>query len=101
MYVVSTAVMTWLRALRWFDTRTDDESSSERAITFALAPLYALLHLFVLLPLRVFAVATLRTRSWGTRGSIEVALAGGEVALQPISWRAPDTTRPVFAASHG
>ena len=37
-------------------------------------PLYAVLHVFLLLPLRFVALATLRTTSWGTRKVVEVRL---------------------------
>ena len=39
---------------------------------FALAPLYGVLHLVVLSPLRLWSLATLRRTRWGTRQSVEV-----------------------------
>jgi hyaluronan synthase len=39
-----------------------------------LAPLYGLLHIILLMPLRVWAFATVRDGSWLTRDQIEVAL---------------------------
>jgi len=44
---------------------------------FALAPLYGLMHILVLTPVRMYALATLRDGSWGTRQS------GPEVRLDP------------------
>lgn len=41
-------------------------------LTFLLAPAYSLLHIFVLMPLRLYSLATLRDGAWGTRTQIEV-----------------------------
>jgi hyaluronan synthase len=76
-YVAFTAVMAWLRSVRWFDATTPGEGRQEQLRTFAIAPLYAILHVFLLLPLRFVALATLRTTSWGTRKVVEVRLASG------------------------
>ena len=40
--------------------------------TFALAPLYSLLHVVLLTPLRLYALVTLRRSQWGTRAHVEV-----------------------------
>ncbi len=37
--------------------------------TLLLAPLYGIIHMTLLLPLRLVALATLRDNSWGTRSS--------------------------------
>lgn len=37
-------------------------------LAFALAPLYGLLHLILLTPLRVYSIFSLRNGAWGTRG---------------------------------
>ena len=44
----------------------------DRLAIFALAPLYGVLHLFVLSPLRFWSLATLRRTRWGTRQHVEV-----------------------------
>jgi hyaluronan synthase len=44
----------------------------DRLGIFALAPLYGILHLLVLSPLRFWSLATLRTTRWGTRQHVEV-----------------------------
>jgi hyaluronan synthase len=44
----------------------------DRLAIFALAPLYGVLHLLVLSPLRFWSLATLRTTRWGTRQQVEV-----------------------------
>lgn len=45
----------------------------DRWLTFAAAPLYALLNLVLLVPLRFYALATMRDVRWGTRAEVEVA----------------------------
>jgi hyaluronan synthase len=44
----------------------------DRLRIYALAPLYGVLHLFVLTPLRFWSLMTLRRTLWGTRKQIEV-----------------------------
>ncbi len=43
-------------------------------LTFILGPLYAVLHFTLLLPVKLWAVLTLRNKSWGTRSGVEVGL---------------------------
>ena len=52
-------------------TAAASDSATGSAI-FALAPLYGILHLLVLSPLRFWSLATLRTTRWGTRQQVEV-----------------------------
>lgn len=73
-YIVFTSLVAWVRSARWFDAKVGDETRRERVVTFLLAPLYAVLGLVVLLPLRFVGVATLRTTSWGTRRKVEVTM---------------------------
>ena len=44
----------------------------DRAFTFSMAPLYALLNITLLLPLRLYSLATLGRNGWGTRARVEV-----------------------------
>ena len=83
-YVGFTAAIAWLRSVRWFDATTPGEGRRTQLATFAIAPLYAVLHVFLLLPLRFVALATLRTTSWGTRKVVEVRLDSGRSA-EPAS----------------
>ena len=79
-YVGFTAAIAWLRSVRWFDATTPGEGRRAQLTTFAIAPLYAVLHVFLLLPLRFVALVTLRTTSWGTRKVVEVRLDSGRRA---------------------
>jgi hyaluronan synthase len=47
----------------------------ERLLVFALAPLYAAIHVGLLVPLRLWSLVTLRRTRWGTRARVEVHLA--------------------------
>lgn len=59
-----------------------------RLRVFAMAPLYGFLHLVVLVPLRFWALATLRRANWGTRANVEVRFAGS-TPRKGIHARAP------------
>jgi hyaluronan synthase len=60
-------------AVYFHDNRRSLRPRDQLAI-FALAPLYGILHLLVLSPLRFWSLATLRTTRWGTREQVEVRL---------------------------
>jgi hypothetical protein len=47
---------------------------ADRILTFAAAPLYALMNLTLLIPLRLYALATLRRNGWGTRQAATTAV---------------------------
>lgn len=68
-------MLSYARSARYLDLARTGTSGLERLGVFALAPIYALMHLFVMVPLRVWALVTLRTGKWGTREQVEVALA--------------------------
>jgi hyaluronan synthase len=70
MLLVTLTVMSLIRSSYFLD----DESLAwrDRIVGYALSPVYGLLHLCVLLPLRLWALATLRNGHWGTRAQVEV-----------------------------
>jgi hyaluronan synthase len=72
-YVAYAVTLAYARNVRYFGR--PQMSVRSQALTFAMAPLYALLHITLLTPLRLWALLTLRQRGWGTRASVEVALA--------------------------
>jgi hyaluronan synthase len=73
-YVAYAALMSYGRSLRYFEAPSAGDSRLFRAVTFFLAPLYALVHLAVLMPLRLYSLLTLRRAAWGTRARVEVKL---------------------------
>jgi hyaluronan synthase len=87
-YVTLTSAMAWVRSVRWFDAGVEGETRGDRVRTFLLAPIYAVLSLFVLLPLRFVALATLRTTSWGTRSDVEVTLESKQPTPESATARA-------------
>lgn len=65
-YIAYICAMAWLRSIHYL-RRAPGVPPADRAATFAAAPLYALLNLVLLLPLRLYSLATLRRNGWGTR----------------------------------
>ncbi|MCZ2806167.1 glycosyltransferase [Modestobacter sp. VKM Ac-2983] len=61
------------RSVHVFSVRRPDWSRWEQAGAFLLAPVYGMLHVMVLLPLRIYSLATLRQTAWGTRAAVEVS----------------------------
>ena len=64
----------WARNSAYLEHRREGVTRRDRAFVFAIAPIYGLLHIFVLVPVRVYALFTLRQGKWGTRASVEVRL---------------------------
>ncbi|MFJ9114442.1 glycosyltransferase [Streptomyces sp. NPDC102394] len=65
-YTGYVCAMAWLRSLHYL-RRAPGVPPADRLLTFTAAPLYALLNLVMLLPLRLYSLATLRRNGWGTR----------------------------------
>ena len=65
----------WARNTAYLEHHRDGVTRRDRLFVFALAPLYGLLHLVVLMPVRLYALATLNRARWGTRATIEVHLS--------------------------
>lgn len=65
-YAVYVSGAAWLRSLHYL-RGAGDVPRGERIGTFLAAPLYALMNLLLLIPLRIWALATLRVTKWGTR----------------------------------
>lgn len=77
VYSVYVAVLAYARSVRYLETPPmpgDRYGRSERAAAFFIAPIYGVMHLVLLLPLRLWALCTLRSGTWGTRQSVEVTL---------------------------
>ncbi|WP_155054543.1 glycosyltransferase [Streptomyces blattellae] len=82
-YVAVVCAMAWLRSIHYL-RRAPGVPPADRLLTFAAAPLYALLNLAMLLPLRLYSLATLYRTGWGTRQH------GAEVALDSPAAVLPD-----------
>jgi hyaluronan synthase len=66
-------VAAWVRSLHYLRGAAN-VPLLDRWLTFAAAPTYALMNLALLVPLRLYALATMRDGAWGTRATVEVAL---------------------------
>ncbi|MFF3064644.1 glycosyltransferase [Oerskovia sp. NPDC057915] len=74
-YLVYTALLAYARSTRYFEVTGIRKSRREVLYGFALAPLYGLLHIGLLVWLRLYALATLRSGTWGTRkDGVEVSV---------------------------
>ncbi|MBA4865938.1 glycosyltransferase [Streptomyces sp. PSKA54] len=71
-YTGYVCVMAWLRSIHYLRGAAN-VPLVDRFLTFLAAPLYALLNLGLLLPLRLYSLATLRRNGWGTRKRVEIA----------------------------
>jgi hyaluronan synthase len=71
-YLAYAAVMAYARSGRHVGAPGGYSRGRELRV-FVLAPLYAALHLTVLIPLRVYSLLTLRDGNWGTRAQVEVS----------------------------
>jgi hyaluronan synthase len=71
-YLTATLLLSYARSGHYLRADHPHCNRFDRVITFALAPVYGLVHIVLLLPLRVVAVFTLRDNSWGTRAQVEV-----------------------------
>lgn len=73
-YVVALVAAAYARSVHVLAVDRSDWPRGWLWAAFVGAPVYGLLHVVVLIPLRLWALATLRRGSWGTRASgVEVA----------------------------
>lgn len=74
-YLAATLLLAYARSGHYMRAEHPDTSPFKRLMIFALAPVYGLVHMVLLLPLRLMALLTLRDNSWGTRAQVEVRIA--------------------------
>jgi hyaluronan synthase len=75
-YAVWAALMAYARSAAVFSLRRPDLPRWQQVASYLLAPAYGAIHLTVLLPLRLYSLATIRSTRWGTRaGGAEVTAA--------------------------
>jgi hyaluronan synthase len=72
-YLACIAFLAYARSGHYARAEHPGLSWRGRWFTLAIAPLYGLVSLVLLLPLRAVALATLRDNRWGTRTKVEVA----------------------------
>lgn len=71
-YVGSAVLLSYARSGHYTGAEHPGMGWGARLLGLLMAPLYGLIHVTLLLPLRLYALATLRDASWGTRQSVEV-----------------------------
>jgi hyaluronan synthase len=71
-YLISVLVLSYARSGHYFEAEHPDLNLAGKLATLAIAPVYGLIHMTLLLPLRLIALLTLRDNSWGTRTTVEV-----------------------------
>ncbi|KOV68341.1 hyaluronan synthase [Streptomyces sp. AS58] len=80
-YLVFMVLMGYLRNVRYLDFPRRGMGFIKRFGMFLLAPIYGVIQLTLLTPLRFYALLTLHKGSWGTRqGGVEVSVAGDHEA---------------------
>lgn len=71
-YLAWVALMSVARSARYFDLSRVGQSMRSRVATFACTPIFGLMNLLVMIPLRIWSLLTLRRTRWGTRDVVEV-----------------------------
>lgn len=71
-YIGSAVLLSYARAGHYTGAEHPRMGWGARIAGLLMAPLYGVIHITLLLPLRLYALATLRDASWGTRQSVEV-----------------------------
>ncbi|GAA3235671.1 glycosyltransferase [Actinocorallia longicatena] len=74
-YATMIVIYGYLRSVRYLDLPRPGMGFAGKLGIFLMAPLYGLMHILLLLPIRVFSLMTLGTSSWGTRARVEVSVA--------------------------
>jgi hyaluronan synthase len=74
-YLTATLLLAYARSGHYLRAEHPDTTRFKQLMIFALAPVYGLVHMVLLLPLRLVALLTLRDNSWGTRAQVEVRAA--------------------------
>lgn len=90
-YLVFMVLMGYLRNVRYLDFPRRGMGFIKRFGMFLLAPLYGVIQLLLLTPLRFYALLTLGKGTWGTRqGGVEVSVAGGHEQDVSAVWEEED-----------
>jgi hyaluronan synthase len=74
-YVIAVLLLAYVRAGHFVSAHHPGMTWRERVGTLLIAPLYGVIHMTVLLPLRLVALSRLRDTAWGTRKAVEVEAA--------------------------
>ncbi|MDH6132909.1 hyaluronan synthase [Kitasatospora sp. MAA4] len=90
-------LMGYLRNVRYLDFPRRNMGLIKRFGMFMLAPVYGVIQLTLLTPLRMYALLTLNKGTWGTRqGGVEISSQGGESDDYSAMW-SEDEAEPSHA----
>jgi hyaluronan synthase len=69
-YLIFPTLMAYARNVRFLGSQP--LPLRRQLVLYGMSPVYAILHLVLLTPLRLWALCTLRQRGWGTRAAVEL-----------------------------
>lgn len=88
-YAVYVSGAAWVRSLHYL-RKAGNVPTADRVLTFGMAPLYALMNLSLLIPLRIWALATMRNTKWGTRqNGVEIQHAADHLTSPSVERAVP------------
>lgn len=87
MYLGYTVLMGLIRSAHYLEIPRPVSGPRDRLIGLLVSPVYGVLNLVLLLPLRLWSLATLRDSRWGTREEVEVTVASSPRAADPVPVR--------------
>ncbi|GAA4083030.1 glycosyltransferase [Actinomadura miaoliensis] len=99
-YLAYVCAAAWVRSLHYMRGAAR-VPRRERVATFLAAPLYAVMNLVLLVPLRLWAIGTMRDSSWGTRKRVEVTDAAQPMPEDAGPAPASPETAPMLRALSG
>ncbi len=72
-YLFFIVASSYARSVRYLDLDAQQLGGFERLGVYLIAPVYGVLHIVLLLPLRMYSLLTLARGGWGTRREVEVS----------------------------
>ncbi|MEU9128035.1 glycosyltransferase [Kitasatospora sp. NPDC048540] len=98
-YLMFMVLMGYLRNVRYLDFPRRNMGLIKRFGMFMLAPVYGVIQLTLLTPLRMYALVTLNKGKWGTReAGVEVTVQSGQGGDYSAMWN-EDEAEPAMSGS--
>lgn len=99
-FFIYLSLLAYARSVRYLVLKRPDQSPSQQLITFLLAPVSSLLHLYLCSVLQYVGLFTFRKTGWSTRQKVEVAMnlntpPKGEAEVFARPAREHDDTMPI------
>jgi hyaluronan synthase len=74
-FFVYVGLLSYAKSARYLTVPRDDESALSQVLTYLMAPLSTVLHLYLSTILRYVGLLTIHSTGWGTRSAVEVGVA--------------------------